>query len=65
MNIRHNNIDPTLRKCYREYVATMSKNDLEIIYDDTYQSILLAELLLDNVGRSDAIADLKKIVNPK
>jgi hypothetical protein len=61
MNLRHNNIEPS-DKNYRPFVAKMDKNTLEYWYDETYQMILLAKLLLDNVARTSNIKVLKKNV---
>jgi len=59
MNLRHNNIEPN-DKNYRPFIATMDKNALESWYDETYQMILLAKLLLDNIARTSNIKTLKK-----
>jgi hypothetical protein len=59
MNIRHNNVEPN-DKNYRPFVANMDKNTLESCYDEIYQMILLAKLLLDNVKRTSDIKALKK-----
>lgn len=61
MNLRHNNIEPD-DKNFKKYVADMNKNELEEWYDETYQMILLAYLLLDNVERQKKIKGLKKLV---
>jgi hypothetical protein len=58
LNLRHNNIDPN-DKNYKPFIAGMNKNDLELWYDDTYQMILLAKLLLDNKERQSRIKTLK------
>jgi hypothetical protein len=59
LNLRHNNIDPN-DKNYKPFIAGMNKNDLELLYDDTYQIILLAKLLLDNKERKNRIETLKR-----
>jgi len=59
MNLRHNNVEPN-DKNYKPYVANMDKNTLESWYDETYQMVLLAKLLLDNVARMSNIKTLKK-----
>ena len=59
MNLRHNNKEPS-NKYYKSFIATMDNNALESWYDETYQMILLAKLLLDNVARMARIKILKK-----
>lgn len=62
LNVRHNNRSKK-DKNYKEYVAKMRKDRLEKWYDELYQMMLLAILLLDNVTRSGQIKELKdKIV---
>ena len=58
LNIRHNNRSKK-DKNYREYVAKMRKDRLEKWYDELYQMILLAFLLLGNVERADTVKELK------
>jgi hypothetical protein len=58
-NLRHNNIEPN-DKNYRPFIAAMDKSTLESWYDETYQMILLAKLLLDNFERTSKIKTLKK-----
>lgn len=63
LNVRHNNRSKKDMGKYKEYVAKMSKARLEKWYDELYQMILLAFLLLDNVGRTETVKELKgKIV---
>jgi hypothetical protein len=59
MNLRHNNVEPN-DKNYRPFIATMDNKTLESWYDEIYQMILLAKLLLDNVARTSNIKTLKK-----
>jgi len=59
MNLRHNNVEPN-DKNYKPFIATMDNNTLESWYDEIYQMILLAKLLLDNVTRTAKIKELKK-----
>lgn len=59
INIRHNNRSKMDRSKYKEYVAKMSKSKLEKWYDELYQMILLAFLLLDNVERKEKVKELK------
>lgn len=58
MNIRHNNRSKK-DKNYKEYVAKMKKERLEKWYDELYQMMLLAILLLDNADRINKINELK------
>lgn len=59
INIRHNNRSKKDMAKYKEYVAKMSKARLEKWYDELYQMILLAFLLLDNVERAASVKELK------
>ena len=59
LNIRHNNRSIG-DKNYKEYIAKMSKSKLEEWYDETYQEILLANLLLDDEKRKIKIEELRK-----
>lgn len=58
LNLRHNNRSKK-DKNYKEAVAKMRKDRLEKWYDELYQMILLAMLLLDNVDRTAKVKDLK------
>lgn len=58
LNLRHNNRSKK-DKNYKEYVAKMRKDRLEKWYDEVYQMMLLAFLLIDNVDRSNKFDDLK------
>lgn len=62
MNIRHNNRSKKDKSKYKEYVAKMTKKQLEKWYDELYQMILLAFLLLDNVDRTKKVKELKNKV---
>lgn len=62
LNLRHNNCDVE-SKHYKEYIATMDKQDLETWYDETYQLCLLAFLELNNVERTKKFDELKKKIN--
>lgn len=63
INVRHNNRSKKDKGKYKEYVAKMSKTRLEKWYDELYQMMLLAFLLLDNVERASKVKELKdKIV---
>lgn len=58
MNVRHNNRSKK-DKNYKEYVAKMRRDRLEKWYDELYQMMLLAILLLDNTDRTNKINQLK------
>ncbi len=63
LNIRHNNRSK-LDKNYKEFVAKMPKKTLEKWYDELYQIMLLAILILDNKNnRESKIKQLKTKVN--
>ena len=64
MNIRHNNIDPT-SNLFRPFVAKINEDELEYWYDEIYQMILLAKLLLDNDERQKKIEKIKDNINGK
>ncbi len=57
LNIRHNNVEKGHKK-YNETVAKMTDAELENWYDELYQMILLAYLLLDNQDRNAKIDEL-------
>lgn len=59
VNVRHNNCSAADPAKYKEYVAKMSEEQLEVWYDELYQMILLAFLLLDNEERSNQVGQLK------
>lgn len=59
INIRHNNRSKKDKAKYKEYVGKMTKKQLEKWYDELYQMMLLAFLLLDNVDRTTKVKDLK------
>lgn len=60
MNLRHNNRSKKDIGKYKEYVAKMTKARLEKWYDELYQMMLLAFLLLDNVDRTENVKELKE-----
>jgi len=60
MNLRHNNRSKKDMGKYKEYVAKMTKARLEKWYDELYQMMLLAFLLLDNVDRTENVKKLKE-----
>ena len=60
MNLRHNNRSKKDMGKYKEYVAKMTKARLEKWYDELYQMMLLAFLLLDNVDGTENVKKLKE-----
>lgn len=62
LNIRHNNKSKG-DKNYKEYVAKMRKERLEKWYDELYQMMLLAFLLMDNIERTGKVNELKRKIN--
>lgn len=60
---RHNNSNKNDLTKYKEYVAKMSEEELEEWYDELYQMILLAFLMIDNVERMEKIKKLKYNIN--
>ena len=65
LNIRHNNTAPAPNPKYRQAVASMSREDLENWYDDTYQMCLLAFLRLDHQERKVRFDALKCSIENK
>ncbi len=65
LNIRHNNSNPKNTSNYHRIVAEMTDEELETHYDDLYQLILLAILLVDNVARQQEIQELTQRVTKK
>lgn len=63
VNIRHNNCASEDKAKYKEYVAAMRPDQLEEWYDELYQMLLLAFLLLDNQERAQKISELKDNIN--
>lgn len=61
-NIRHNNIDENDRSRYKARIADMQDLDLEALYDDLYQMILLAFLEMDNVERNKRFSETKELI---
>lgn len=61
LNIRHNNCEEG--KNYKQAVAEMNSEEIESWYDEAYQSMLLAYLLLDNEERNKKVKDLKQLIN--
>ena len=63
LHIRHNNKSKKNPSKYKEYVAEMESARLEKWYDELYQMILLAFLLLDDVSREASVDELKRKIN--
>lgn len=63
VNVRHNNIDPQAGS-FNQPVADMSEEELEQWYDDTYDTCLLAFMILDQAERKNKISELKKKITP-
>ena len=59
INIRHNNRNPKDPSKFKKFVSKMDDAQLEEWYDELYQMMLLAILLLDNADRSSKVKDLK------
>ena len=66
MHIRHNNKDPNKKSWYRPHVVAMPDAELEKWYDEIYQMILLAMLLLDHSeNRKEDVAKLREALAKK
>ena len=63
--IRHNNQNINEPSKYKKYVAEIDNQHLEDWYDELYQMMLLALLLLDNIERQKSIDELKEKVAGK
>lgn len=59
LNIRHNNIDPSIKGKFKQAVANMPSEELEYWYDEIYQMCLLAFLRLEQVERKIEFDKLK------
>lgn len=59
IDIRHNNIAES-SKNYKEYVANMGKDQLEEWYDNTYQLVLHALLIMEYIERRERISILRR-----
>lgn len=60
MNIRHNNTNVEDQTKYKKCIDEMTYRELEEWYDELYQMMLIAFLLLDNMERTEKIKELKK-----
>jgi hypothetical protein len=58
-NLRHNNMDCS-SKYYHPILAKMSVNQIEDLYDELFQMLLLAKLELEQINRSKELAEIKK-----
>ena len=56
--VRHNNEE-------NPYIKSLSKEELESIYDDIYQMWLLAKLEIDNLERKNRVIEILKKANEK
>jgi hypothetical protein len=56
--VRHNNEE-------NPYIKSLSKEELENIYDDIYQMWLLAKLEIDNLERKNRVVEILKKANEK
>lgn len=65
LNLRHNNIDPSIKGKYKKAVAEMSPEEIEHWYDETYQMCLLAFLRLEQGERKIEFDTLKNQIETK
>ncbi|MCD7807982.1 MAG: hypothetical protein LUH02_01460, partial [Erysipelotrichaceae bacterium] len=61
LNIRHNNKDKNNTTKYFKYLDEMLNDDLEELYDQTYDMCLIAYLMLENPEWYKKTEELKKI----
>lgn len=61
LDLRHNNRDKE-SKHYKECIAMLDDEELEQLYDDTYQMCLLAFLEIDNQERTKKVDELKSVL---
>lgn len=62
MNIRHNNCDPSDPSKYVEKFAKMTKKQKESWYDEIYQQGLMLFLTMEQVKRTNKIAEFKEAI---
>ncbi len=62
LNLRHNNVDKE-GKNYRKQIDEMDRNELEKLYDYTYQMCLLAIMELDYKDNKEVIESLKRNIS--
>ena len=65
LNIRHNNVEPSNKSCYKKVVAEMDAEELERLYDETYQMCLLAFMRLEQNNRKKNFDELKSRIEKK
>ena len=65
LNLRHNNIEPSIKGKFKQAVADMSSEELEYWYDETYQMCLLAFLRLEQADQKMEFNKLKSIIESK
>lgn len=65
LNLRHNNIEPSIKGKFKQAIADMSSEKLEHWYDETYQMCLLAFLRLEQADRKMEFNKLKSIIESK
>lgn len=63
LNLRHNNVDASIKNNFRKAVADMPEEELEHWYDETYQMCLLAFLRLEQADRKKEFDQLKSRIN--
>lgn len=64
-NIRHNNVDSSDKRYYKNAVAEMHSEELEHWYDETYQMCLLAFMRLEQNNRKKEFNEIKKKIEKK
>jgi hypothetical protein len=64
-NLRHNNVNSTDASKYQAYIASMSNDDLEELYDLVYQMCLLAFQELELSDKKDIINEFKEAAQKK
>lgn len=64
-NLRHNNVNPTDASKYQAYIASMSNDDLEELYDLVYQMCLQAFQELELSEKKDIINEFKEAAQKK
>ena len=64
LDLRHNNTNPGSND-YKEQVAQLAHKELEKWYDETYQLILYAILVLENIDRKKRIDEFIKKLNQR
>lgn len=65
LDIRHNNVEDKDSRYYKEFVANMDSAQLEELYDDLYQMILLSFLMIDEIERKQRLAPIVARIKEK